>query len=74
MELRYRVASAVLGLSLALAPSAARAQGVVRLGMVGEFSGPFAQYGQQILGGMKAYMKVNGDTIAGKRRSRVRDT
>jgi hypothetical protein len=35
MELRYRVASAVLGLSLALAPSAARAQGVVRLGMVG---------------------------------------
>ena len=35
MELRYHVASAVLGLSLALAPSAARAQGVVRLGMVG---------------------------------------
>jgi branched-chain amino acid transport system substrate-binding protein len=35
--------------------------------MVGEFSGPFAQYGQQILGGMKAYMKVNGDTVAGKK-------
>ena len=33
------------------------AQNVVKLGMVGEFSGPFAQYGQQILGGMKAYMK-----------------
>src|SRR5262249_34401298 len=35
--------------------------------MVGEFSGPFAQYGQQILGGMKAYMKQHGDTVAGKK-------
>ena len=67
MEIRYRVASALLGLSMALAPTASSAQGVVKLGMVGEFSGPFAQYGQQILGGMKAYMKVNGDTVAGKK-------
>ena len=67
MEFRYRVASALLGLSMALAPTASSAQGVVKLGMVGEFSGPFAQYGQQILGGMKAYMKVNGDTVAGKK-------
>ena len=43
------------------------AQNVVKLGMVGEFSGPFAQYGQQILGGMKAYMKLHGDTVAGKK-------
>ena len=67
MEIRYRVASALLGLSMALAPTASSAQGVVKLGMVGEFSGPFAQYGQQILGGMKAYMKLNGDTVAGKK-------
>src|SRR5271168_5620128 len=46
---------------------AAPAQNVVKLGLVGEFSGPFAQYGQQILGGMKAYMKVHGDTVAGKK-------
>src|SRR6266567_5739218 len=46
---------------------AAQAQGVVKLGMVAEFSGPFAQYGQQMLGGMKAYMKQNGDTVAGKK-------
>jgi branched-chain amino acid transport system substrate-binding protein len=52
---------------MALAPTASSAQGVVKLGMVGEFSGPFAQYGQQILGGMKAYMKLNGDTVAGKK-------
>ena len=43
------------------------AQGVVKLGMVAEFSGPFAQYGQQMLGGMKAYMKQHGDTVAGKK-------
>ena len=47
--------------------SAVSAQSVVKLGMVGEFSGPFAQYGQQILGGMKAYMKLHGDTVAGKK-------
>jgi branched-chain amino acid transport system substrate-binding protein len=47
--------------------AAASAQNVVKLGMIGEFSGPFAQYGQQILGGMKAYMKVHGDTVAGKK-------
>src|SRR6266567_6803359 len=46
---------------------AVSAQGVVKLGMVGEFSGPFAQYGQQILGGMNAYMKLHGDTVAGKK-------
>ena len=51
----------------ALVAASASAQSVVKLGMVGEFSGPFAQYGQQILGGMKAYMKLNGDTVAGKK-------
>jgi len=67
MDFRYQVACALLGLSMALAPTASSAQGVVKLGMVGEFSGPFAQYGQQILGGMKAYMKLNGDMVAGKK-------
>ena len=47
--------------------TAVSAQDVIKLGMVGEFSGPFAQYGQQILGGMKAYMKLHGDTVAGKK-------
>src|SRR5499433_727550 len=57
----------LLGAALATVFAGAQAQGVVKLGMVGEFSGPFAQYGQQILGGMKAYMKLNGDTVAGKK-------
>jgi branched-chain amino acid transport system substrate-binding protein len=57
----------LLSLALMIAPASVLAQDVVKLGMVGEFSGPFAQYGQQILGGMKAYMKQHGDTVAGKK-------
>ncbi|MEO8848224.1 MAG: ABC transporter substrate-binding protein [Casimicrobiaceae bacterium] len=43
------------------------AQGTVKLGLVAEFSGAFAEYGQQMYGGMKAYMKLHGDTVAGKK-------
>jgi len=67
MQFGNRARLALLGASLMLMVGSAQAQGVVKLGMVGEFSGPFAQYGQQILGGMKAYMKLNGDTVAGKK-------
>ena len=44
-----------------------RAEDVVRIGVVAEFSGPFADYGAQIVGGMKAYLKQNGDVFAGKK-------
>jgi branched-chain amino acid transport system substrate-binding protein len=57
----------VVGGLLCAVASAAAAQNVVKLGMVAEFSGPFAQYGQQMLGGMKAYMLQHGDTVAGKK-------
>ena len=67
MEFRSCVGFALLGLSLGFAPITAQAQNVVKIGMVGEFSGPFATYGQQMLGGMKAYMKLHGDTVAGKK-------
>ncbi|HWZ72634.1 MAG TPA: ABC transporter substrate-binding protein [Casimicrobiaceae bacterium] len=59
---RVIIAAAMLG-----AAGTLQAQEVVKLGLVAEFSGPFAQYGQQILGGMKAYMKQHGDTVAGKK-------
>ena len=59
---RAVICAAMLGVAGTL-----QAQGVVKLGLVAEFSGPFAQYGQQILGGMKAYMKQHGDTVAGKK-------
>jgi branched-chain amino acid transport system substrate-binding protein len=51
--------------SIATAP--ALADGTVKLGLIAAFSGPFADYGQQMYNGMKTYMKVNGDTVAGKK-------
>ena len=45
----------------------ALAQQTVKIGVVAEFSGPFADYGAQIVGGMKAYLKQNGDVFGGKK-------
>jgi branched-chain amino acid transport system substrate-binding protein len=67
MQFRQFIRNTLIGVAMLVAAGTTNAQGVVKLGMVGEFSGPFAQYGQQILGGMKAYMKLNGDTVAGKK-------
>jgi branched-chain amino acid transport system substrate-binding protein len=67
MQIRMTAIHLLIGAAMFAAATVASAQGVVKIGMIGEFSGPFAQYGQQILGGMKAYMKLNGDTVAGKK-------
>jgi branched-chain amino acid transport system substrate-binding protein len=67
MKFQSWIKRALVGAAMLAAAGTLQAQGVVKLGLVAEFSGPFAQYGQQILGGMKAYMKQNGDTVAGKK-------
>ena len=67
MHYRYLVRSALIIAALFAVAGAVPAQNVVKLGLVAEFSGPFAQYGQQILGGMNAYMKLHGDSVAGKK-------
>ena len=61
-SLRSFVAAVVF---VALAP--AYAQNTIKVGVIAEFSGPFADYGAQIEAGMKAYMKQYGDTVAGKK-------
>src|SRR6185437_13650047 len=58
------------GLSLAAAallPAAANAQGTVKIGVIGAFSGQFADTGVQIDNGIKLYVKQHGDTVAGKK-------
>ena len=67
MKFQSWIKRALVGAAMLAAAGTLQAQGVVKLGLVAEFSGPFAQYGQQILGGMKAYMKEHGDTVAGKK-------
>jgi branched-chain amino acid transport system substrate-binding protein len=39
----------------------------IKIGMIASFSGPFADVGKQLMGGIKAYMKQHGDTVAGKK-------
>jgi len=67
MKLRHTLGALVTAAAFSLAATPAFAQSTVKLGLIAEFSGPFAEYGQQIHGGMKAYMKQHGDTVAGKK-------
>ncbi len=43
------------------------AQEVVKIGLVLPMTGPFASTGRQVEAGVKAYMALNGDTVAGKK-------
>jgi len=47
----------------------------LKIGVVASFSGVAADYGKQIEAGMKAYLKLHGDTFAGRKvQLLVRDT
>lgn len=46
--------------------SGANAQDTIKVGVIAPFSGPFADYGKQMQGGIKAWMAQHGDTVAGK--------
>src|SRR5215217_3346438 len=59
-------AAAVVGV-FGLGAHGAQAQETIKIGVIAAFSGPFADYGKQMEGGMKAYMKQHGDTVAGKK-------
>ena len=57
---------ALAALTLAIGPNA-YAQDTIKIGVIAAFSGPFADYGKQIEGGIKAYMAQHGSTVAGKK-------
>ena len=68
------VRSAPAILAAALATQAA-AQEPVRIGVVAPFTGVAADYGKQMEAGIKAYLKLNGDTFGGRKiQLLVRDT
>jgi branched-chain amino acid transport system substrate-binding protein len=51
------------------------AQDAIKVGLVAPFSGPFADYGKQFEAGVKAYQKLNGDSVAGRKvEVLIRDT
>src|SRR3569833_1939221 len=46
---------------------AAQAEDTIKVGLIAPFSGPFADFGKQMQGGIKAYMQDHGDKVAGKK-------
>ena len=58
-----------------LIAASATAQEPLKIGMVLEMSGAFADFGMQMMNGARAYMKVHGDMVAGRKVELiVRDT
>jgi len=62
-----RFIRAALAAIVMLAGGPVIAQEAVRIGVVAEFSGPFADYGQQIVAGMKTYLRQNGEVFGGRK-------
>jgi len=63
---RTLMATAAVAFGTLTAFSAA-AQETVKIGLVLPMTGPFASTGRQVEAGVKAYMALNGDTVAGKK-------
>ena len=59
--------AAMAAASFLVATAASFAEEPLKIGLIAPFSGPFADYGKQIEGGIKAYLKQHGDTVAGRK-------
>ncbi len=64
---RSRSFAAMLAATALVAGGTARAADPVKVGIIAEMSGAFAEFGQQMTTGAKAYMKQHGDTVAGRK-------
>ncbi|MDY7537016.1 ABC transporter substrate-binding protein [Undibacterium sp. RTI2.1] len=67
MQFKKYLTLTLSALCLAASSLAAQAEETIKVGVVAAFSGPFADYGKQIEGGIKAYMHQYGDKVAGKK-------
>jgi branched-chain amino acid transport system substrate-binding protein len=63
---RAMIGALALG-ALAAAGPAARAEDTIKIGLLLEYSGPFAQNAQEVDNGLRLYMKQHGDAVAGKK-------
>ena len=61
------VKATLMVMATAIATGALAQQPAVKIGVIAEFSGPFADYGTQIVNGMKTYLKLRGDTFGGRK-------
>lgn len=63
---RVFVAATVALAAMTGLPGIAQAQDVVKVGLILPMTGPFASTGRQVEAGVRAYMALNGDEVAGK--------
>jgi branched-chain amino acid transport system substrate-binding protein len=64
---RFKTIAASIAFATVLPLSAAHAADTIKVGIIAEMTGAFADFGQQMTTGAKAYMKEHGDTVAGKK-------
>src|ERR1700712_2156909 len=67
---RRRTAMSMLALGALAALGAsgpALAEDTIKVGFIAPLSGPFGDYGQKFLNSIKAYQKLHGESVAGKR-------
>ncbi len=75
MSFRKLIGISLVSAAFGMGATAAHADDTIKIGMIAPFSGPLADYGIRMENGAKAYMKVHGDTVAGKKVELiVRDT
>src|SRR4029434_11237744 len=60
-----KIAAALIACLMVALP--ALAQEPIKIGVVAPFTGPFADYGKQFEAGVKAFQKVKGESVAGKK-------
>jgi len=65
--MKRRTIAAALAAVAALAALPAWAQDTIKVGVIAPFSGPFADYGKQMQGGIKAWMASHGNSVAGRK-------
>lgn len=62
-----RIGAVVVGAAFAALSTAAIAADPIKVGVIAEMTGGFADFGQQMTTGAKAYIKEHGDTVAGRK-------
>jgi branched-chain amino acid transport system substrate-binding protein len=65
--MKKMIGSALAVVAALFAAPLAQAQDTIKVGLIAPFTGPFADYGKQMEGGIKAYMAQHGNTVAGKK-------
>jgi branched-chain amino acid transport system substrate-binding protein len=66
-QMRMTAFAALGAVGAVLGAGGARAQDVVKVGLISSQTGPFAAVGRQMEGGVRLYMQEHGDRVAGKR-------